>query len=87
MPITLILALVPIFPHVILGVEKLFGHGGGATKKVAATSAIADILNVLAGAEGTPGANSSAMTFIDDMIESFVKLYNNSGTFTHSAKP
>jgi|HubBroStandDraft_2_1064218.scaffolds.fasta_scaffold1373483_2 hypothetical protein len=83
MPITLILALIPLCPKIVAGIEHIFGHGTGPAKKQAATSALADVLNVLAGTESTPGANSSAMDFIDDMIEACVKLYNNSGTFTH----
>jgi len=80
------IALIPLCPKIVAGIEHVFGHGTGPAKKQAATSAIADVLNVLAGVEGTPGANSSAMNFIDDMIEAVVKVYNDSGTFTHATK-
>ena len=83
MPITLILALIPLCPKIVAGIEHIFGHGTGPAKKAAATAALADVFNVLAGAEGTPGANSSIMAFLDDMIEATVKLYNGTGTFTH----
>ena len=79
-----ILGLLPALPHIILGVEKMFGHGGGAAKKQAATSALSDLLNILAQAQGTPGADSSAMAFIDDMIEATVKYFNTNGTMTHA---
>ena len=86
MPIALILALIPVMPHVIIGIEHIFKHSTGPAKKVAATSAIADILNVLAGTQSVPGADSSAMSFIDAMIEATVKLYNDTGTFTHAGE-
>jgi len=84
MPIALILALIPVVPHVVVSIEHVFKHSTGPAKKVAATSAIADILNVLAGVEGTTGADSPTMSAIEGMIEVFVKLYNDTGTFSHA---
>lgn len=82
----LILALLPAVPHIIIGVEHLFGHGNGASKKQAATSALADIINAFAQSTGTQGSNSSTMALIDDLIEATVKYFNSNGTFTHSEK-
>ena len=79
-----ILGLLPAIPHIVLGVEKLFGHGNGASKKQAATSMIADLLNILAQAQGTNGADSSAMGFIDDLLEATVKYFNTNGMMTHA---
>ncbi len=79
-----ILGLLPAISHIVLGVEHLFGHGNGASKKQAATSAIADLLNIFGQAQGTPGADSSAMAFIDDLIEATVKYFNANGTMTHA---
>jgi hypothetical protein len=82
----IVLGLLPAIPHIILGVERLFGHGNGASKKQAATSAIADLLNIFAQTQGTPGADSSAMNFISDLIDATVRYFNNTGVMTHQGK-
>jgi hypothetical protein len=83
----LLLGILPAIPHVILGIEALFRHGNGPAKKQAATSALADMVNIFTQASGGgTGADSSTMTYIDDLIEATVKLFNNNGTFTHGAQ-
>jgi hypothetical protein len=79
-----ILALLPAIPHIVLGVEHLFGHSKGGIKKTAAMSALGDMLNIASTAAGTPGADSSAMAFIDDLVEATVKYFNSNGTMSHS---
>jgi hypothetical protein len=78
-----ILALLPAVPHIVLGVEKLFGHGGGPAKKQATMSALSDMLNIASQTAGTPGADSSAMSFIDDLVEATVRYFNASGIMVH----
>jgi predicted TIM-barrel fold metal-dependent hydrolase len=81
-----IIGLLPAIPHVILGIEHMFGKGNGPVKKQAATSAIADLVNVFAQLSGQSGAgaNSPMMTFIDKLIEATVEMFNQDGTFTHN---
>jgi hypothetical protein len=79
-----ILGLLPAIPHIVLGVEHLFKHGNGPSKKQAAMSAMADMLNIFSNVAGTPGADSSAMAFIDDLIEDTVKYFNANGTMKHA---
>ncbi len=81
--IPLILGLIPAIPHIVLGVEKIFGHGKGTAKKSAAMSALGDIVNIFGQAQGTPGADSSTMAFMDDLLEATVKYFNANGTLTH----
>jgi hypothetical protein len=81
-----ILGLLPALPHIILGIERIFGHGGGATKKQAAMSALSDLLNIASSAQGMPGADSHAMSFIDDMIEATVKYFNATSVLTHAVE-
>jgi hypothetical protein len=78
-----IFALIPAIPHIVLGIEQMFGKGSGGTKKQAATSMLGDMLNITSQAAGEPGADSSAMAFIDDMIEATVKYFNDKGIMTH----
>ena len=80
-----ILGLLPAIPHIVLGIEKLFGDGNGAQKKQAAMSAVSDMLNIFAQTTGTSGADSSHSAFIDDLIEATVKFFNANGTMTHSS--
>jgi hypothetical protein len=83
-----ILGLLPAIPHIVMGIEKMFGHSSGAAKKQAAMSTIGDLLNALAQQSGdtTAAANSPMMAFVDSTIEGFVKLFNDTGTFTHATK-
>jgi len=87
-----ILGLLPAIPHIVLGIEKLFGHGNGSAKKQAATSAIGDMINIFgqlggnASSANGAGANSDMMTFVDELIESTVKLLNANGTLSHGTK-
>lgn len=79
-----LIGLLPAIPHIIIGVEKLFGKGNGATKKQAATAAISDLVNIAAQAAGTSGAgNSHVMDFISAVIDATVAYFNASGTFPH----
>jgi hypothetical protein len=84
--IPLILGLLPVVPHIVLGVEHLFGKGGGVNKKQAAMSALADMINILSKTQATPGADSSTMNFLDDLVEATVKYFNANGTLTHGGK-
>jgi hypothetical protein len=87
MPIALILGLLPVVQHVVLGVESLFGHGKGAAKKQAATTTIADLLNLFSQVSpDLPGANSSTMKFIDGLIEVTVSYFNDEGVMTHQTQ-
>jgi hypothetical protein len=80
-------ALLPLLlqftPTIVTGIEKLFGHGGGATKKQTAVNLLGDVANAVAAAQGIPGANSELMVFISDVIEAYVKYANASGQFSH----
>jgi hypothetical protein len=82
--IPLILALLPAVPHIVLGIEALFKHGSGASKKQAAMSALGDMLNIASTAAGTPGADSSAMAYVDALVEATVKYFNDTGVMSHS---
>jgi hypothetical protein len=82
--IPLVLMLLPAIPHVILGIEHFVGKGNGITKKQAAMAALGDMLNIASTAAGTPGADSSAMAYIDDLIECTIKYFNANGTMSHS---
>lgn len=81
------IAILPLIlqfaPALISGVEKLFGHGGGSTKKQVVTGMLADAANGFAAAQNLPGANSELMVFISDVIEAYVKYANATGQFTH----
>jgi len=79
-----LLGLLPAVPHIILGIEKLFGHGNGVSKKQAAMAALSDMLNIFSQTAGTTGADSSAMAFLDDLVEATVKYFNASGVMVHS---
>lgn len=82
-----ILGLLPAIPHIVLGIEKLFGHGNGSSKKQAAMAALGDMVNIFGQMGGsTTSANSDVMTYLDELIESTVKLFNSNGTLTHAAK-
>jgi len=81
--IPLVIGLVQVAPYVVLAVEKMFGHHTGPTKKSAAMAALGDMLNIASTTAGTPGADSSAMAFVDDLIEATVKYFNSNGTITH----
>ncbi len=85
-----ILGLLPAIPHILVGIEHMLGHGTGPAKKSAATSMIGDLVNIFSSQQqsgsGSPGADSSTMAFIDDLIEATVKYFNTNGTFTHGAK-
>lgn len=83
-----ILGLLPAIPHMVAGIEKLFGHNNGPAKKQAALAAIGDMVNIFgqANGNGATSADSSTMTYIEDLIEATVKLFNSNGTFTHGAK-
>lgn len=80
-----ILGLLPAVPNILIGVERMFGHGSGPAKKQAATSMIGDLVNSFSQmSSGTvPGANSPIMAYVDTLIEATVELFNNDGTFTH----
>lgn len=80
---TLLPLLLQFAPAIITGVEKLFGHGGGAQKKQIVTNMLADAANGFAAAQNIPGANAELMTFISDVIEAYVRYANASGQFTH----
>jgi hypothetical protein len=82
-PLPLILGLIPAIPHIVLGVEKLFGHGSGKTKKQTAMTALTDMLAVVAQASGMPGSDASMEEFLSDVIDSTVKLFNKNGAFSH----
>jgi hypothetical protein len=84
--IALLMPLIAAAPHIITGIEALFGHGSGAQKKSAAMAVMGDLGNALAQDKGVPGANSALMSYLDDVIEATVKYMNNSGQFTHTIK-
>ena len=77
----ILLVLIPAIPHIVSGIEALFGRGNGATKKQAAMGVMGDLVNALNTPGGTTGANSQMMAYIDDLIEATVKYMNTSGTF------
>jgi hypothetical protein len=79
-----LLGILPAVPHIIMGIESMFKHGNGPAKKQAAMAALGDMVNIFDQSSGGPGADSSTMVLIDDLIEAFVKVFNNNGTFTHS---
>lgn len=79
----MVMGLLPAIPHIVVGVEKLFGKGNGGHKKQAAMSAVSDMLNIFSQASGSAGADSSHTAFLDDLIEATVKFFNANGTFTH----
>jgi hypothetical protein len=87
----LLLTLLPAIPHIVMGVEQMFKHhpaATGAAKKQAATSALADMVNLFGSMTGEPagtGANSATMAYLDTMIDATVKYFNDNGTFTHAA--
>jgi hypothetical protein len=85
--IALLMPLIAAAPHIITGIEALFGHGNGAKKKQAAMGIMGDLANALSTAQGTPGANSAVMAYMDDIIEATVKYMNASGQFTHGIVP
>lgn len=91
-----LLGLLPAIPHIIIGVEQIFGHGRGLAKKQAATNTIADLLNLSVAANnplgtlGTLGtgipasSDSDMMKYIDALIESTVTYLNAKGVMKHS---
>jgi hypothetical protein len=78
MPIV-ILGLIPAIPHIVLGIEALFGHGKGGTKKQAAVDMVQTILNT------TVGADPAVMAYVSDLIEANVKYLTANGTMPHAA--
>jgi hypothetical protein len=85
--IPLILALLPAVPNIVLGIEHMFGHGNGTTKKQTAMSILGDLVNAFtsAGGSAVPGANSSEMELIDELIEATVKYLNATGAMVHGS--
>jgi hypothetical protein len=78
----LLLGLLPAIPHVVLGVEGMFGHGNGANKKQAAMGVLGDLVNL---APGSPGAgNSAMMKYLDALVEATVAYLNDSGAMKHA---
>jgi hypothetical protein len=78
--------ILQLAPHIVMGVEKMFGHGKGVEKKQAATAMLGDAVNILAQSQGLPGANSDILSLIDDCLEAIVKYMNASGQFTHGVQ-
>lgn len=75
-------ALIPFIPHVVHGVEALFGKGNGKLKKEAALGLMGDAVNIMSAAKfgsAIGGANSAVMEYISDLIEATVKYYNATG--------
>ena len=89
--IALIMALLPAIPHIVTGVEAMFGHGTGALKKQTASGILGDFVNLftqssaMTAGSTTPqaGANSQTMAYIDELIDATVEYFNATGTFTH----
>lgn len=78
-----ILGLLPVVPKLVLGVERLFGHGSGTSKKQSVMSDISALLNAFSQAASTSSVDSSAMAFMDDFVEATVRYFNSNGTMTH----
>ena len=82
--IALLFPLIAAVPHIITGIEGLFGHGNGAKKKSIALGLMGDLGNALASENGIPGANSDLMDYLGDIIDATVKYMNANGQFTHA---
>jgi hypothetical protein len=82
--IALLLPLLAAAPHIVAGVESLFGHGKGETKKQAAMGILGDFGNALAAQNGFDGANSDLMQLLSEIIDSTVKYMNATGQFKHT---
>ena len=85
--IALLIPLLGAMPHIILGVESLFGHHTGTQKKQVAMGILGDLVNLITSENGQPGANSPFMTFLGESIDSMVKLLNDTGVMTHANQP
>ena len=85
--IGLVTGLLPLITSTVQAVEGIFGAGNGATKKQAATAAIADILNIANSVRPTAALQSSAMMEgIGEVIDGIVKILNATGVFVTTSK-
>lgn len=78
----LIVGILPLVTSVVQSVETIFGGGNGARKKDAATSMIADALNIANVVHPYPAFRSSElMEGISQIIDGVVKVMNATGVF------
>jgi hypothetical protein len=78
----LIIGLLPAIPHIVMGIEKLFGHGGNGKQKKDA--AMAGILAMLTGIGGIAVADKAHINYVDKLIEATVEYFNQNGEFNHT---
>lgn len=79
-----LVGVLPFVGAIVQGIEALFGHGDGATKKSAAIQAVQAGLGAFGAVTGADVANSSLAADLGNLIDAAVAVYNDLGIFTHA---